>query len=329
MTNSSLRVGIIGYGRIGQRRASALADDELVAVVDTQPQLRELAREQGIPGFEHAAEMIGETTPDVVVVSTPNHALASHAATALDSGCHVLAEKPGAVKAAELASLIETARDKGRWFWVGYNHRYHPALRRLVSAVASGAYGPAMFLRARYGHGGRAGYDREWRSSRALAGGGELIDQGGHLLDLVHSVLGPLPLEASLLRTAYWDMEVEDNAVLTLARPADRRGPWAVLQLSCTEWRNEYAVDVYCREARLGVEGLAGSYGPQRLTVHQVREDRASPRTEVTTFPAADVSWSLEWEAFRAAIGQPFQPETCAGALYTLRIIEQSYRRSP
>ena len=105
---------------------------------------------------------------------------------------------------------------------VGFNHRFHPGIARAVAEARSGAHGEILHLRARYGHGGRLGYEREWRADPARSGGGELIDQGMHLLDLSHWLLGPLPLHSALLRTAFWDMPVEDNAVVA-ARRAPRR----------------------------------------------------------------------------------------------------------
>jgi predicted dehydrogenase len=81
-----------------------------------------------------------------------------------------------------------------------------------------------MHLRGRYGHGGRPGYDREWRAQPERSGGGELIDQGMHLLDLTHWLAGPLPLHSALLRTQFWDTPVEDNAALILGE-GRRAGP--------------------------------------------------------------------------------------------------------
>ena len=117
---------------------------------------------------------------------------------------------------------MRAAHDAGRIVKVGFNHRFHPAISQLASEVHSGLYGELMHLRARYGHGGRIGYDREWRAKPARSGGGELIDQGMHLLDLTHWIAGPLPLHCALLRTHFWDTEVEDNAALILGTGDDR-----------------------------------------------------------------------------------------------------------
>ena len=148
----------------------------------------------------------------------------------------------------------------------------------------SGEHGEIMHVRARYGHGGRLGYDREWRADPARSGGGELIDQGMHLLDLSHWLLGPLPLHSALLRTQFWDTPVEDNAVAD-ARRARRAGPGRCSTSTWTEWKNMFSLEIYCRTAKLQVDGLARSYGPQRLTRYLMRPELGPPDVEEIDYP--------------------------------------------
>ena len=138
---------------------------------------------------------------------------------------------------------------------MGFQHRFYPGLRRAAELVRSGRFGDVLFLRARYGHGGRAGYEREWRMDPAVSGGGELVDQGMHLLDLVHLLMGPLPLHSALLRTSFWDAPVEDNAALLLGEPGPADAPWAMLHASWTEWKNLFSLEVYCRTGKLAGYG--------------------------------------------------------------------------
>ncbi len=141
-----------------------------------------------------------------------------------------------------------------------------------------------MHLRARYGHGGRPGYEREWRADPARSGGGELIDQGMHLLDLCHWLAGPLPLHSALLRTQFWDAPVEDNAALILGEPRARTGPWAMLHVSWTEWKNLFSLEMFCRSAKLQVDGLTRSYGPQRLRIYRMRPELGPPDVEELSY---------------------------------------------
>src|SRR5205814_4241905 len=99
---------------------------------------------------------------------------------------------------------------------VGFNHRYHPALRKAREIVDAGALGPLMFVRARYGHGGRIGYEREWRANPQISGGGELIDQGVHVIDLARWFLGEFRTADGVATTYFWKLPVVDNAFLML-----------------------------------------------------------------------------------------------------------------
>jgi len=187
-----------------------------------------------------------------------------------------------------------------------------------------------MFLRARYGHGGRLGYETEWRADPAVAGGGELLDQGAHLLDLSHWLLGPLPLHEALVRTNFWDMEVEDNAVVVLADPDDRRGPWCTFHVSWSEWKNEFSLEVYCRRAKLQVAGRGGSYGAQALRIFRMKPELGPPDVDELHYEGGDESWAAEWAHFRQAIvsGSTVVLGNLASARYALAIVTEAYRRA-
>ncbi|WP_198675957.1 Gfo/Idh/MocA family protein [Kribbella monticola] len=325
LTGTALNVAVVGYGAIGRRRVANLDDERLVGVVDTDPRARAVAERQ-TRTYTDIGQLLEECHPDVLIVATPNAQIAETARIGLESGCHVLVEKPGAGSLAAFQELIDVAERVGRWLWVGYNHLFHHHVTDLLAELGSGEHGDVMFVRARYGHGGRPGYDREWRASRELAGGGELLDQGSHLLNLTYHLLGPLPVENAILRTAYWDMEVEDNAVVNLADRADPvGGPWATLQVSCTAWLNEYAVDVHCRAAHLALTGLGGSYGDPRLTINRRPPGGGVPESSVRSYGPGDKSWRREWRAFRAALERPFDKSTCTAASYSLRAVEDCY----
>src|SRR5690606_33575267 len=134
-------------------------------------------------------------------------------------------EKPAAILAAELIPIIAEANRRKRCVQVGFNHRFHPALQKARAILDSGGAGPLMFIRGRYGHGGRIGYDREWRADPALSGGGELLDQGVHLIDLARWFLGDFVRIEGHAYTYFWDMPVDDNGFLSL-RTALNQTAW-------------------------------------------------------------------------------------------------------
>jgi predicted dehydrogenase len=303
MSGRGLTVAIVGCGLIGGKRAAALrSDDELVGATDPVSGRADTLVERHGGRVCSTIDELLDLEPDVVVVATPHDQLTPMAELALRAGTHVLVEKPAGLGTAHVERLMRAADDAGRLVKVGFNHRFHPAISELADEVHSGLYGELMHLRARYGHGGRMGYDREWRADPTRSGGGELIDQGMHLLDLTHWIAGPLPLHCSLLRTHFWDTEVEDNAALILGAGDKRSAPWAMLHVTWTEWKNMFSIEVYCRSAKLQVDGLVRSYGTQRLRIYRMRPELGPPDLVERTFPDEDVSWSREWENLAAAI---------------------------
>ena len=223
-----MRAAVVGCGLIGGKRAEAVKGSEDVRLtvccdVD-EARARTLART--VPGAEVSTDWkatVGRSDVDLVFVATVHDMLAPIAAAAAGAGKHVLVEKPGARCGNEIAAVREAARKSGALVRVGFNHRYHPALRKARQIFESGALGQMMFVRGRYGHGGRPGYDREWRAAPEKSGGGELVDQGMHLIDLARWFLGDFGEVKGFIGTYFWNMPVEDNAFLLL-RTARRAG---------------------------------------------------------------------------------------------------------
>lgn len=330
---SGLRVAIVGCGLIGAKRAAALVSaDELIACYDVNEQAtRDLSEQYGARACATLEELL-QTGPEVVVVATVHDQLAGLAKQALQAGAHVLVEKPAGVSAAQIDWLIECQRASGRLAKVGFNHRFHPGVARAAEEVHSGRHGELMHLRARYGHGGRVGYDREWRTEPARSGGGELVDQGMHLLDLTHWLAGPLPLHCALLRTHFWDTPVEDNAALILGEAESRTDPWAMLHVSWTEWKNLFSLEVYCRTAKIQVDGLVRSYGPQRLRIYRMGPELGPPEMQEISYPDEDRSWEREWASFTRAIDagdERLLNGDLSDARYAWEQIEAAYAGGP
>jgi len=179
--------------------------------------------------------------------------LAQVAEAAAAAGKHVLIEKPGARRACELDRVADAAARTGALVRIGFNHRCHRALRKAREIFDTGALGDLMFIRGRYGHGGRIGYDREWRAEPERSGGGELIDQGMHLIDLARWFLGDFAHVRGAAPTYFWDMPVEDNGFLLLETA---RRQVAFLHASWTEWKNLFNFEIAGRFGKLEVNGL-------------------------------------------------------------------------
>ena len=243
---------------------------------------------------------------DVVIVSTPNAFLAEISIAALRAGKHVLLEKPMGRTLEEARAIAGAAQEAQRLVKVGFNHRYHPAIKRARELLAAGTIGAPINLRIRYGHGGRPGYEKEWRGNAELAGGGELTDQGVHALDLVHCFAGPPSEVAAMLQTAVWPITpLEDNGFAILRCGA---GVVASLHTSWTQWKNLFSLELFGERGALIVEGLGGSYGPETLHVHERMLQGGAPSIRTERFEGADESWKAEWAGFVRAIreGTPY-----------------------
>jgi predicted dehydrogenase len=217
VTGATPSVAIVGCGLIGHKRAAALGPARLTACSDLVPERAvALAQQHGAVAVSDWRAIVERPDVVIVIVATTNDGLAPVAEAALSAGKHVLIEKPAARSVSELEGIARIAERAGRRVRIGFNHRYHPALLKARELVDGGEIGDLMYIRGRYGHGGRLGYECEWRASPERAGGGELIDQGVHLIDLARWFLGDFDTADGSVHTYFWPMAVDDNAFLLL-----------------------------------------------------------------------------------------------------------------
>ncbi|MDG2272474.1 MAG: Gfo/Idh/MocA family oxidoreductase [Halioglobus sp.] len=322
-----MNFAIVGCGFIGDKRASHLEPEgRLLIVADTDiGRAKSLAEKYDATATDDYRAAVNHPDIDVVIVATSHDQLVKVALAAVRAGKHVLLEKPGARSPGEISELQEAAESQGVQVHVGFNHRFHPAMVQAKTIIDSGALGPLYFIRGRYGHGGRLGYDKEWRANPQISGGGELLDQGAHLLDLSQWFLGKQFAEVSgQLATYYWDLPVEDNAFMTLSTDT---GQIAHLHVSWTEWKNMFSMEITGRDAKLQIDGLGGSYGTEQLTFYQMKPEMGPPDTTLYEYPGLDHSWKVELMQFLQDIHErrPTEPSLTSTS-QVLSVIEQLYQ---
>jgi len=326
--SSSFGVGIVGCGLIGQKRAKALGNEgRLVACADI-----DVNRANGVAGntcakvLENWKDLVRLPEVDIVVIATLHDSLAEITLAAIEAGKHVLVEKPAARSAKELVPVMTAAKKHQVKVHVGFNHRYHRSLRKAKAIFDEGLLGELLFIRARYGHGGRVGYNKEWRADPALSGGGELIDQGPHLIDLSRWFLGDFHDIQGSAHTYFWDMPVDDNAFMMLKT---KKKQTAFLQVSSTEWKNLFSMEIYGRDGKLDLNGLGGSYGVEKLTFYKMLPEMGPPETTSWEYPMADDSWAVEMAELYDDIRMDRQPAAGLEDAYAvLHIIEAIYKES-
>ncbi len=362
-----LRVGIVGAGRMGRIRslsAKAHPQSELVEVVDTIAEhARSLAAQAGCRAGTDWQKLLEREDVDAIVVATPHKYLAPITTAALNAGKHVFCEKPGARNATEAEIVLRAAY--GNWpprepksgvpllphnnarLIVGFTLRHYPAIVRARELIAAGVIGEPMYVRARYGHGGRLDYNLEWRGDPEMAGGGELLDQGVHLIDLSRWFLGEFEQVFGSVSTYFWgsrqnslNSHLEDNAFLSLRTEAGRI---AWLHASWTQWKNLFSFEIYGEDGSLQINGLGGHYGPQQLQIARRRSQGGPPEVQETDFTSGkkhgeqDDVWAQEWATFiscvldhkKAGNGNQAVPSACGlDAWEALKIVEAAYEAS-
>jgi predicted dehydrogenase len=306
--------------------AARASRSRCVAVADVNAEAAaRVAAECGaavVPNW-HAA--LARADVGAVVVATPNAYLEEIALAALAAGKHVLIEKPMGRNLAEARRILDSARRSGRVLKVGFNHRYHPAIVEAHARFERGEIGQPLNARARYGHGGRPGLEKEWRGRRELAGGGELTDQGVHLVDLLHWFLGEPVSAFAWLQTAFWPLgDLEDNG-FGMFRYAS--GAVASLHASMTQWKNLFSLEIFGTAGALVMEGLGRSYGVETLTVYRRRPEGGVPDCESRSFEGEDVSWRDEWADFLGAALES-RPMVVAAedGVVAMRMLDALYR---
>lgn len=243
-----------------------------------------------------------ESTVDAVFVCTPNHVTPEIVVAALDAGKHVFAEKPPGRTIEDVESILKAeARNPGLVLKFGFNHRYHHGIMEAKAIVDSQRYGRVLWARGVYGKGERPPGDTEWRNDPNQVGGGILLDQGIHMLDLLRYFLGDFVEVKSMCASAFWDSPLEDNA-FALLRTAHNR--IATLHSSFTQWKHLFRLEIGMADGYLAVDGMPSStrsYRDERITHARRRTGdgfTVGNPPEETRFFNMDPSWRMELDEF-------------------------------
>lgn len=327
----SIKTAVIGCGLVGKRRATVASTHpstslEIVADISKEA-AQALAKELGCKFETKWQRVIANPEISLIVISTPNYMLAPIAIAAMKAGKNVLIEKPMGVSLKDALDLQEVALKSGCKLKIGFNHRYHPAIFKAYELVSAGRIGKIINLRGCYGHGGRPGYEKEWRGDFKQAGGGELTDQGVHLIDLVNWFVGKPNEVFAVLQTAVWPIQpLEDNAFAIFKYS---NGVLASIHTSWTQWKNLFSFELFGKKGFLSIEGIGGSYGVERLIFAKRNLVKGVPDIVEETFETEDNSWAKEWDDFvshikegTAYLGTPEE------GVSVMRILEGLYKSS-
>jgi len=324
-----MRVGIAGYGAVGRLRhtvINARTDMRVVAVCD-QRYTEPAVLDEGVRAWTNYHDLLKEEL-DVLFVCVPNYLAPDVTIAGLELGLHVFCEKPPGRDLADIIRVraVERAHPDRRLMY-GFNHRYHDSVRDALRLIRSGELGRVINMRGVYGKSQMIRFDADWRTQRAMAGGGILLDQGIHMIDMMRLFAGEFVDVHSFVSNDFWRHDVEDNAY-ALMRTAD--GVVAMLHSSATQWRHRFQLEIALERGGIILSGILSStksYGAETITVVTKGDhDRGDPK-EVTTRYNADNSWRDEIEAFASAVaaGQPIVDGSSLEALRTVQLVYRVY----
>jgi len=305
-----LRFALIGAGKHGTRWEGVLRKHAyLDAIVDPN-------RKGGVP----LAHVLGDKSIDAALIAIPHKYHSDITRQVLESGKHVLCEKPGAIKADHIWALNMLANKKHLTYKIGYNYRFHDGFIKARRLFDTGVIGSLLFIRAVHGFGGREGYEKEWRINKEVGGGGHLHDQGVHMIDMAKWFMGKIDKVQGFRADTYWGAGTEDNAFVILKRG----NVIASIHSSLTQWKRKHTFEIYGTKGYLIIEGLGMRYGePEKLIVgRRTRDPDVTKDRVIVCNPNADRSLELELKDFMSGTDS-----NAMDAYETLNIVDEVYRK--
>jgi predicted dehydrogenase len=328
-----IKVGIAGFGKIGQLRSKILLERNDVEIVGVYDVVKPKKKHSGI--FYDSYDSLINSGLDAVFICAYNTVLAEYTAKALNFGIHVFCEKPPAMKLEDLDKVFEALKNSGKVLKYGFNHRYHYSVIEAKKIIDSGKMGKLLWFRGAYGKAGSIDYNKNWRNYKKYSGGGILIDQGIHMLDLMRYFSGEKFNKVnSYITTAYWNINVEDNAFILMQ---SKNNVIASMHSSATQWRHKFLLEMCFEEGYLNLDGILSgtrSYAPESLIIgrrefEDVTFAMGKPKETIVSFEN-DHSWELEIQEFIDAVNGKgeIKQGTLQDAYETLSLVEEVYNQN-
>jgi len=327
-----IKVGIIGFGKMGRIRHEAVNQSGqgcVVAIADAD----RIPNVANICGYASPDALIEDPEVEAIFVCTPTYLHKPLTIRALQAGKHVFCEKAPTFTASEMEEVIAVEQtSNGKKLMYGFNHRHHDSMIKAKQLVDSGVCGRILWMRGRYGKSVDQSFYNNWRAKKELAGGGIMMDQGIHMLDLFLMMAGDFDEVHALVSNLYWKLDVEDNVFATFR---NKNELVASLHSTMTQWRHLFSFEIFLEKGYIVINGLltsSGTYGEEAMTI----------ATNRTTSPAAtwtdeehirfhvDNSWRYEVEHFFEAIrgDEPVKVGTSQDAFKLMRLMDKIYQNS-
>lgn len=327
---NKLKVGIAGYGIVGQRRHFYLKEHPQVEVIGICDQIfKEDYLKNGEISYYKSVEELLKLNLDILFVCLTNNVAAKVTIAGLNKGLHVFCEKPPGMNIEDIKNVIRIEKLNSELkLKYGFNHRYHESIKKALKIIQSGELGKIINLRGVYGKSKVIPFSGGWRSKRELAGGGILLDQGIHMLDLMRLFCGEFVEVKSYVSNDYWKHDVEDNAYALLK---DEFGRIAMLNSSATQWQHKFSLDISLTEGYIELSGILSgskSYGEEKIKFGKRGKNSNNGQMESVTFKyLEDNSWKDEIYEFIDAINNnaKIKSGSSSDALETMKLVYNIY----
>jgi len=328
------RTAIVGMGKMGKIRKRELdshASFEIVALSDINNELE--IQYPVIPFYTNWKDLMALDL-DVIFVCTYNKIAPDIVCTSLNNNINVFCEKPPGTTVNDVKKIIKAEKKaRGRVLKFGFNHRFHYSIIEAKSIIDSKRFGKILNARGIYGKAGGIDYENSWRLNETVSGGGILLDQGIHLLDLMRYLIGDFVEVKSFIENHYWKKSsLEDNAFIIMKTADDKV---AMVHSSATHWKHKFSLEIFLEDGYIYLNGLltsTRSYGEERITFAKKQfEDETlafgRPREE-TIFYDKDDSWKLELDEFyKCLMNRHNRPNgNSSDALKVMELLEKIYQ---
>jgi len=321
-----IRVGFNGFGKLGRLRYEKVClSDRWEPVGFFDPRAR--SNQSGMRQCSSVDELLTRDELDAVIIATPSALTNAYVRDCLRSGVAVFAEKPPATSMDELLTTLKVYKNLRKpVLMYGFNHQHKPSFQSIMGIVNSGVLGEVLWMRGRYGKEMAEDFGADWRSDISLSGGGILLDQGIHLVDLMRQISGGFDQVSSAVSSRYGHFPgVEDNAFAILS--SSQSGISASLHSTMTQWRYIFALEIFLENGSIVWNGLktpSGNYGTEDLAVHA----RCGVFEQTDKHEYLIDEWEHELDIFAEAVVSRKPPATGSifQALETLKLVEMIYR---
>ena len=331
LIKKKLKVGIAGYGVVGKRRKECVdrhSDLQMVGICDRT--FTSSRREVDGLRFYNNYKHLLEEDLDILFVCLTNEVAPEVTIAGLESGLHVFCEKPPSRSVEDIAKVIQIEMNHPELkLMYGFNHRYHESVVEAFRIIQSKELGKVINLRGVYGKSQLITFNQSnWRTKRKIAGGGVLLDQGIHMVDLMRLFAGEFKEVHSFVCNNHWNYDVEDNAYAIMKT---KSGVVAMLNSSATQWRHSFHLDINLEKGSLILGGILSgskSYGAETLTIVTAdpKRDNGIPIEQVFRYNE-DPSWFAEVKEFVSCIleERKINSGTSQDALETMKLVYKIY----